>query len=54
MPRPLVEALAAKGHRIRPIARWANESGAGQMIMRLADGYVAASESRRDGYVAVM
>lgn len=54
MPAAWTEALAAKGHRIKPIARWSNDSGAGQMIMRLNDGYVAASESRRDGYVATL
>lgn len=54
MPEAWVEALAAKGHKIGRIASWSNDAGAGQIIMRHGDGYVAASESRRDGCVAVL
>lgn len=46
-------ALASKGHVVRTIARWSHEAGAGQIIMRNGDSYVAATESRRDGCVAV-
>lgn len=54
MPRSWVEALQARGHVVKPIPQWSNDSGAGQLIMRYGDGYMAASESRRDGYVAVL
>ncbi len=49
----LMEALAARGHVIRPIGDWASESGSGQVIMRHGDGYVCATDGRRDGTVAV-
>jgi gamma-glutamyltranspeptidase / glutathione hydrolase len=45
----LLEGLAARGHMvaIRPFG--SPEFGAAQSIRRLPDGYVAGSESRRDG-----
>lgn len=53
VPASLVDALAARGHPARRMARWSHESGAAQVIARLpAGGYVAGSESRRDGLVA--
>jgi gamma-glutamyltranspeptidase/glutathione hydrolase len=53
-PEALRQALAARGHVLKPIGAWASESGAGQVIMRHGDGYVAATDSRRDGMVAVL
>ena len=41
--------LARRGHRVRHTERWNMEYGAAQLIYKLADGYVAASEPRRDG-----
>ncbi|MCV4713528.1 gamma-glutamyltransferase family protein, partial [Escherichia coli] len=49
----LVEALAARGHRLEVIQDSYQDFGAGQFIWRLGDpareGYVAASDPRRDG-----
>jgi gamma-glutamyltranspeptidase/glutathione hydrolase len=51
----LVEGLRALGHEIGPIDA-GNDFGSGQFIWRLtddlADGYVAASDSRREGQAA--
>jgi gamma-glutamyltranspeptidase/glutathione hydrolase len=56
MPRDTVQGLVALGHRIVPLADSYQDLGAGQFIWRLGDpsreGYVAASDSRRDGLAA--
>jgi gamma-glutamyltranspeptidase/glutathione hydrolase len=56
MPRNVVESLLARGHRIESIEDPYMDFGSGQFIWRLGDpavdGYVAASDSRRDGLVA--
>ncbi|MFO1216776.1 MAG: gamma-glutamyltransferase family protein [Burkholderiaceae bacterium] len=56
MPRETVQGLMALGHRIEPLADSYQDLGAGQFIWRLGDpsreGYVAASDSRRDGLAA--
>jgi len=56
MPRATVEGLAARGHRLEVIQDSYLDFGAGQFIWRLGDpaieGYVAASDSRRDGLAA--
>ena len=48
-----VQALAARGHRMEVISDSYQDFGAGQFIWRAGepavDGYVAASDSRRDG-----
>lgn len=44
--------LAARGHSLGDIPPWSHETGAAQVIWRLAEGYVGATESRRDGIVA--
>jgi gamma-glutamyltranspeptidase/glutathione hydrolase len=41
--------LARRGHAIRHTERWNMEYGAAQLIYKLSEGYVAASEPRRDG-----
>jgi gamma-glutamyltranspeptidase/glutathione hydrolase len=50
------QGLAALGHRIETLADSYQDFGAGQFIWRLGDpaldGYVAASDARRDGLVA--
>ena len=52
-----VQGLAALGHRIDAIADSYQDFGAGQFIWRLGDpaveGYVAASDPRRDGQAVV-
>jgi gamma-glutamyltranspeptidase/glutathione hydrolase len=53
MARSLREALIARGHRIESIPDTYMDFGSGQFIWKLSDdaddGYVAASDSRRDG-----
>ena len=53
MAPALVEGLRALGHRIEPIPDAYMDYGSGQFIWKLSDdpedGYVAASDSRRDG-----
>ena len=53
MARPLVDGLVALGHKAEAVADAYMDYGSGQFIWRLTadhdDGYVAASDSRRDG-----
>ena len=44
--------LAALGHRITSSSDSYFDFGAGQVVMRLGDGYLAASDPRRDGQAA--
>jgi gamma-glutamyltranspeptidase/glutathione hydrolase len=56
MDRDVRAELIRRGHQIAPIEDSYMDFGAGQFIWRLGDpavdGYVAASESRRDGHAA--
>jgi gamma-glutamyltranspeptidase/glutathione hydrolase len=52
MPPEVTMELAARGHRIERIADSYMDFGSGQFIWKLADGYVAASDARRDGQAA--
>jgi gamma-glutamyltranspeptidase / glutathione hydrolase len=56
MDREVVRELAARGHRMEVIKDNYQDFGAGQFIWRAGDpakeGYIAASDSRRDGLVA--
>jgi gamma-glutamyltranspeptidase/glutathione hydrolase len=56
MPAAVTQGLAALGHRIETINDSYQDFGAGQFIWRLGDpaveGYVAASDPRRDGLAA--
>jgi len=56
MPAAIVEGLAALGHQIEAFSDSYQDFGAGQFIWRLGDpaveGYVAASDPRRDGQAA--
>lgn len=51
-----VQALEARGHRLKSVEDPYMDFGSGQFIWRLSesleDGYVAASDSRRDGHAA--
>jgi len=49
MPAAVVAELAQRGHKIDNAADSYMGFGAGQFIWKLEDGYVAASDSRRDG-----
>ncbi len=48
----LREGLLALGHEIKAVEDSYMDFGAGQFIVRTADGYVGASDPRRDGYAA--
>ena len=62
MQADVISDLTAKGHQIQPVSDSYMDFGSGQFIWRLCDaedateaiqtGYVAASDSRRDGYAA--
>ncbi|MBU6438306.1 MAG: gamma-glutamyltransferase, partial [Betaproteobacteria bacterium] len=56
MPAAVVAELAARGHRITQANDSYMDFGSGQFIWCLGDpavdGYVAASDSRRDGQAA--
>jgi gamma-glutamyltranspeptidase/glutathione hydrolase len=49
MPPEVVAGLAARGHRIEKVMDSYMDFGSGQFIWKLKEGYVAASDSRRDG-----
>ena len=50
----LREGLIALGHELASVPDSYMDFGAGQFIVKTADGYVAASDSRRDGQAAGM
>ena len=56
MPEPVVAELRRRGHRVMSANDSYMDFGSGQFIWRLGDpaieGYVAASDSRRDGLAA--
>ncbi|MFN7642341.1 MAG: gamma-glutamyltransferase family protein [Burkholderiales bacterium] len=56
MEPDVVEGLRAMGHNLAPVADPYMDFGSGQFIWRMTDaiedGYVAASDSRRDGHAA--
>jgi gamma-glutamyltranspeptidase/glutathione hydrolase len=56
MPAGVADELAARGHKITRAFDSYMDFGSGQFIWRLGDpavdGYVAASDSRRDGHAA--
>jgi gamma-glutamyltranspeptidase/glutathione hydrolase len=49
MPRQTVAELVARGHQVEAIDDSYMDFGSGQFIWKLKDGYVAASDARRDG-----
>lgn len=49
LPAAVVEALRARGHQVEVAPRDSMEFGSAQMIYKGDDGYIAASDSRRDG-----
>lgn len=52
MPGEVVAELGARGHRIETGRDSYMDFGAGQFVWKTEDGYVAASDSRRDGQAA--
>ncbi|OZI18218.1 MULTISPECIES: gamma-glutamyltransferase family protein [Bordetella] len=49
-PADVVAALRAKGHKIEVAPRFSDEFGGAQAIAKLHDGYVGASDHRKDGH----
>jgi gamma-glutamyltranspeptidase/glutathione hydrolase len=49
MPSNVVDGLRARGHRVEVAPADSMEFGAAQLIFRAEQGYVVASDSRRDG-----
>jgi len=47
-PPATLEALASRGHKLTPISEGYMDFGCAQIAMRLEDGYLAASDARRD------
>jgi len=50
--RELRDGLIARGHALEVIPDSYMDFGAGQVILKTGDGYVAASDPRRDGQAA--
>jgi gamma-glutamyltranspeptidase / glutathione hydrolase len=44
-----MDELRRRGHNLNLVDRWATTFGRAQLIYRMADGYLAASERRTDG-----
>ena len=49
VPAETVAALRARGHDMVEAERWSTDFGRAQLIFRMEDGYLAASERRTDG-----
>jgi gamma-glutamyltranspeptidase/glutathione hydrolase len=49
VPADVMDELRRRGHNLRLADRWATTFGRAQLIYRMADGYLAASERRTDG-----
>ena len=50
--RELREGLIALGHNLESVPDSYMDFGAGQLIVKATEGYVAASDPRRDGQAA--
>jgi gamma-glutamyltranspeptidase/glutathione hydrolase len=49
VPATVIEDLRSRGHRMVQADRWSTDFGRAQLIYRMDDGYLAASERRTDG-----
>src|SRR5262249_25901376 len=49
VPADVMDELTRRGHKLHPAGRWATTFGRAQLIYRMEDGYLAASERRTDG-----
>jgi gamma-glutamyltranspeptidase/glutathione hydrolase len=49
VPAPVIDELKSRGHRMVQADRWSTDFGRAQLIYRMDDGYLAASERRTDG-----
>jgi gamma-glutamyltranspeptidase / glutathione hydrolase len=49
VPADTINALRARGHDLSQADRWSTDFGRAQLILKMDDGYFAASERRTDG-----
>jgi gamma-glutamyltranspeptidase/glutathione hydrolase len=49
VPASVMDELRSRGHRLTQADRWSTDFGRAQLIYRMDDGYLAASERRTDG-----
>jgi gamma-glutamyltranspeptidase / glutathione hydrolase len=49
VPQDVIDGLRARGHEMVPADRWSTDFGRAQLIYKLEDGYLGASERRTDG-----
>ena len=49
VPAAVIDDLKSRGHRMAQADRWSTDFGRAQLIYRMDDGYLAASERRTDG-----
>jgi gamma-glutamyltranspeptidase/glutathione hydrolase len=49
LPEAVIDDLRARGHRTTQADRWSTDFGCAQLIYKLDNGYLAASERRTDG-----
>jgi gamma-glutamyltranspeptidase/glutathione hydrolase len=49
VPEAVINDLKARGHNMVQADRWSTDFGRAQLIFRMEDGYLAASERRTDG-----
>ena len=49
VPAGVLDELKSRGHRMVQADRWSTDFGRAQLIYRMDDGYLAASERRADG-----
>jgi gamma-glutamyltranspeptidase/glutathione hydrolase len=49
VPAAVIDDLRSRGHNVVQADRWSTDFGRAQLIYRMEDGYLAASERRTDG-----
>ena len=49
VPAAVIDDLKRRGHKITQADRWSTDFGRAQLIFKMDDGYLAASERRTDG-----
>ncbi|MDB5797982.1 MAG: gamma-glutamyltranspeptidase precursor (Gamma-glutamyltransferase)-like protein, partial [Paucimonas sp.] len=49
-PPAVIEGLRQMGHKVQVAQRFDTEFGCAQFAMKTGEGYIAASDHRKDGY----
>jgi gamma-glutamyltranspeptidase/glutathione hydrolase len=49
VPAAVIDDLKSRGHRMTQADRWSTDFGRAQLVYKMEDGYLAASERRTDG-----